>query len=86
MVMGEELAYVHAERRGIAVFLQAERAMPLLNVSTLPLPLTWANSKYFVMTEPYTQQKEHYDIIVIGAGPAGEAAAMNAKKKVFRLL
>lgn len=25
--------------------------------------------------------KEHFDIIVIGAGPAGEAAAMNAKKK-----
>lgn len=25
--------------------------------------------------------KDHYDIIVIGAGPAGEAAAMNAKKK-----
>ena len=25
--------------------------------------------------------KNHYDIIVIGAGPAGEAAAMNAKKK-----
>jgi len=55
----------------------------LLNVSALPLPLTWANGKYFVMTETYTQQKEHYDIIVIGAGPAGEAAAMNAKKKGF---
>jgi|TARA_B110000238_G_scaffold27711_1_gene27393 NAD(P) transhydrogenase len=26
-------------------------------------------------------QKEHFDIIVIGSGPAGEAAAMNAKKK-----
>lgn len=25
--------------------------------------------------------KNHYDIIVVGAGPAGEAAAMNAKKK-----
>ena len=24
---------------------------------------------------------EHYDIVVIGTGPAGEAAAMNAKKK-----
>lgn len=55
----------------------------MLNVSALPLPLTWANSKYFVMTETYTQQKEHYDIIVIGAGPAGEAAAINAKKKGF---
>ena len=30
-----------------------------------------------------TQQEEHFDIIVIGAGPAGEAAAMNAKKKGF---
>ena len=28
-----------------------------------------------------TKQEEHFDIIVIGAGPAGEAAAMNAKKK-----
>ncbi len=27
------------------------------------------------------KQKDHYDIIVIGSGPAGEAAAMNAKKK-----
>ncbi|MEX2468502.1 MAG: Si-specific NAD(P)(+) transhydrogenase [Pseudohongiellaceae bacterium] len=27
------------------------------------------------------RQKEHYDILVIGAGPGGEAAAMNAKKK-----
>jgi len=35
------------------------------------------------MTETYTHQKEHYDIIVIDAGPAGEAAAMNAKKKGF---
>ncbi len=26
-------------------------------------------------------QKDHFDIIVIGSGPAGEAAAMNAKKK-----
>lgn len=26
-------------------------------------------------------QKNHFDIIVIGSGPAGEAAAMNAKKK-----
>ena len=26
-------------------------------------------------------QKEHFDIIVIGSGPAGEAAAMNAKKR-----
>ncbi len=26
-------------------------------------------------------QKKHFDIIVIGSGPAGEAAAMNAKKK-----
>jgi len=26
-------------------------------------------------------QKEHFDILVIGSGPAGEAAAMNAKKK-----
>ena len=26
-------------------------------------------------------QKEHFDIIVIGSGPAGEAAAMSAKKK-----
>ena len=24
--------------------------------------------------------KEHFDIIVLGSGPAGEAAAMNAKK------
>ncbi|HCA37387.1 MAG TPA: hypothetical protein DEP13_12240, partial [Gammaproteobacteria bacterium] len=29
----------------------------------------------------YRKQKEHYDILVIGSGPAGEAAAMNAKKK-----
>ncbi len=29
----------------------------------------------------YHKQKEHYDILVIGSGPAGEAAAMNAKKK-----
>lgn len=27
------------------------------------------------------QPRDHFDIIVIGAGPAGEAAAMNAKKK-----
>jgi len=27
------------------------------------------------------RSKDHFDIIVIGAGPAGEAAAMNAKKK-----
>jgi NAD(P) transhydrogenase len=27
------------------------------------------------------KQKNHFDIIVIGSGPAGEAAAMNAKKK-----
>ena len=27
------------------------------------------------------KQKEHFDIVVIGSGPAGEAAAMNAKKK-----
>ena len=26
-------------------------------------------------------RKDHFDIIVIGSGPAGEAAAMNAKKK-----
>ena len=26
-------------------------------------------------------QKEHFDIVVIGSGPAGEAAAINAKKK-----
>jgi NAD(P) transhydrogenase len=26
-------------------------------------------------------QKEHFDLIVIGSGPAGEAAAMNARKK-----
>jgi NAD(P) transhydrogenase len=26
-------------------------------------------------------QKDHFDIIVIGSGPAGEAAAMNARKK-----
>lgn len=26
-------------------------------------------------------QKDHFDILVIGSGPAGEAAAMNAKKK-----
>jgi len=26
-------------------------------------------------------QKDHFEIIVIGSGPAGEAAAMNAKKK-----
>ncbi len=32
-------------------------------------------------TPAYERQKEHYDIVVIGAGPAGEAAAMNAKKK-----
>ena len=29
----------------------------------------------------YRKQKEHYDILVIGSGPAGEAAAMNAKKE-----
>jgi len=29
----------------------------------------------------YRKPKEHYDILVIGSGPAGEAAAMNAKKK-----
>jgi len=29
----------------------------------------------------YRKQKENYDILVIGSGPAGEAAAMNAKKK-----
>ncbi|MFK7864100.1 MAG: Si-specific NAD(P)(+) transhydrogenase [Pseudohongiellaceae bacterium] len=28
-----------------------------------------------------TKQKEHFDLIVIGSGPAGEAAAMNARKK-----
>ncbi len=27
------------------------------------------------------KRKQHYDIIVIGSGPAGEAAAMNSKKK-----
>ncbi len=27
------------------------------------------------------KQKDHFDIVVIGSGPAGEAAAMNAKKK-----
>jgi len=26
-------------------------------------------------------QQNHYDIIVIGSGPAGEAAAMNTRKK-----
>ncbi|MDA0690054.1 MAG: FAD-dependent oxidoreductase, partial [Proteobacteria bacterium] len=30
---------------------------------------------------PSQRSKDHFDIIVIGAGPAGEAAAMNAKKK-----
>lgn len=29
----------------------------------------------------YVSQKDHFDIIVIGAGPAGEAAAMNSRKK-----
>lgn len=28
-------------------------------------------------------QKDHFDIIVIGSGPAGEAAAMNSKKKGY---
>ncbi len=50
--------------------------MPSLNVSALPLLLTWKNSKHFVMTKTYPQQKEHFDIIVIGAGPAGGAAAI----------
>lgn len=31
------------------------------------------------------KQKNHFDIIVIGSGPAGEAAAMNAKKKGRRV-
>jgi NAD(P) transhydrogenase len=30
---------------------------------------------------PVKREKNHFDLIVIGAGPAGEAAAMNAKKK-----
>ena len=52
-----------------------------LKGSVLPSNHTWMNSKYFVMSMTCTQQEEHFDIIVIGAGPAGEAAAMNAKKK-----
>ena len=31
----------------------------------------------------YHEQKEHYNLLVIGSGPAGEAAAMNAKKKGY---
>ena len=30
-------------------------------------------------------QKLHYDIVVIGSGPAGESAAMNAAKKGKRV-
>ena len=59
--------------------------MLLLKGSALPLNHTWANSKYFVISMTRTQQEEHFDIIVIGAGPAGEAAAMNAKKKGFTM-
>ena len=83
MVMGEESAYVHAERRGIAVFLISREGDAFAERVSPAFTPYLANSKYFVMTETYTQQKEHYDIIVIGAGPAGEAAAMNAKKKGF---
>ena len=50
--------------------------MPSLNVSALPLLLTWKNSKHLVMTKTYPQHKEHFDTIVIDAGPAGGAAAI----------
>ena len=50
--------------------------MLLLKGSALPLNHTWANSKYFVISMTRTQQEEHFDIIVIGAGPAGEATGI----------
>jgi len=38
------------------------------------------------MTKTYTQQEEHFEIIMIGVGPAAEAAAMNVIKKGFSVM